>query len=282
VTAPAPSSGAPRKRSKRATLDPDELAALEEQRDFLLRSLADLDREHDAGDLEDDDYQTLKDDYTARAADVLRAIDEQRSAFDAARRPRSLGRTLGWVAAVAVFAIVSGVVVAGAIGARKPGESASGGITVTQTATQRANQCIPKIQSDPQAASDCFDKVLEEDNTNVVANTWSAWLYSLVSENLDGAEKRTYQALAAVRLDTAVESDPNYSYARAFRAVVAYRNGRYEDARKYLQDFKDHNPAADATAIIAQMDLEANLAKALAGGTTTTTAAPAATTTPGG
>ena len=96
MTAPA----APKKsRVKPAALDPDELAALEEQRDFLLRSLADLDREHDAGDLEDDDYQTLKDDYTARAADVLRAIEERRAASGGSSRSGSGSiavRKAGW------------------------------------------------------------------------------------------------------------------------------------------------------------------------------------------
>lgn len=270
-------SAAPEKRPpRRGALDPDQLAALEEQRDFLLRSLADLDREHDAGDLTDDDYRTLKDDYTARAADVLRALDEQRAAFDDARRPRSLGRTLAWVAGIAVFAVVSGVVVAGALGARKAGESSSGGVTVAQTSTQRANECIPKIQSAPDEAAACFESILKEDQRNVVALTWSAWLYSLVSENLEGTDRTTYQALAAVRLDDAVEVDPNYSYARAFRAIVAYRNGRYQDAATYLQEFKDNDPAADAVAIMEQMGLEADLQEALAGsaGTSTTTTAP--------
>ena len=45
-------------------LDLDELARLEEERKFLLRSLDDLEREHDAGDMDEADYQTLKDDYT--------------------------------------------------------------------------------------------------------------------------------------------------------------------------------------------------------------------------
>ena len=273
MTAPAD----PKKRvSKRAVLDPDELAALEEQRDFLLRSLADLDREHDAGDLEDDDYQTLKDDYTARAADVLRAIDQQRAAFDDARRPRSLGRTVAWASAVLVFAVVSGVVVAGALGARKAGETSSGGVTVEQTGTQKANACIPKMQTDPQGASDCFEGILKDDPKNVVALTWSAWQLSLSADNFDDVDAATAKALAAVRLNTAVESDPNYSYARAFRAIVAYRNGRYDDAARYLQDFKDHDPASDAAAIIDQMDLEANLAKAQAGGAavTSTTVVP--------
>ena len=280
MTAPA----APRKKGGRRSLDPDQLAALEEQRDFLLRSLADLDREHDAGDLEDDDYQTLKDDYTARAADVLRAIEEQRAAFDEARPPRSLGRTFAWVAGVAVFAIVSGVVVAGAMGARKAGESVSGGITVAQTSTQKANECIPKMQSDPQAASDCFEKILTDDPENVVALTWSAWQLSLSADNFDPVDARTAKALAAVRLEEAVKSDPSYSYARAFRAIVAYRNGRYQDAQQYLKEFEANDPAADAEAIIRQMNLEANLTKALAdpSSVTTTTVPGTASTTPAG
>lgn len=268
MTAPA----APKKRSsKRVALDPDELAALEEQRDFLLRSLSDLDREHDAGDLEDEDYQTLKDDYTARAADVLRALDEQRAAFDDARKPRSVGRTLAWVAGVAVFAVIAGVTVANAMGARKAGESSSGGVSVEQTNTQKANACIPKIQSAPDEAAKCFETILKKDQQNVVALTWSAWLYSLVSESLDGTDKTTYQALAAVRLDDAVAVDPDYSYARAFRAVVAYRNGRFEDAQTFLQEFKDNDPAADAVAIIDQMGLEANLQQAIEDGATSST-----------
>jgi tetratricopeptide (TPR) repeat protein len=46
------------------------------ERDMLLRSLEDLDREHDAGDLSDKDYELLRDRYTARAASVLRALEE--------------------------------------------------------------------------------------------------------------------------------------------------------------------------------------------------------------
>ncbi|MBV8305542.1 MAG: hypothetical protein JOZ04_15120, partial [Acidimicrobiia bacterium] len=49
-----------------ATVDLDALADLEEQRRFLLQSLKDLDREREAGDIDDLDYRTLKDDYTAR------------------------------------------------------------------------------------------------------------------------------------------------------------------------------------------------------------------------
>ena len=48
------------RRGGRVTrVDLDVLAELEEERRFLLRSLADLEREHDAGDIDDVDYATL-------------------------------------------------------------------------------------------------------------------------------------------------------------------------------------------------------------------------------
>ena len=63
-----------------------------EERDFLLRSLQDLDEERRAGDVEAHDYDVLKDGYTARAAAVLRVLDRRRveaeqMAIAAARTP---------------------------------------------------------------------------------------------------------------------------------------------------------------------------------------------------
>jgi hypothetical protein len=47
---------------------------LEDQRTFLLVSIEDLDAEHEAGDIDLDDYLALRADYTARAASVLRQL----------------------------------------------------------------------------------------------------------------------------------------------------------------------------------------------------------------
>ena len=60
-------------------MNPDRLAELEEERRFLLRSLDDLEREHEAGDVDEHDFEVLRDGYTARAARVLRAIDDGQS-----------------------------------------------------------------------------------------------------------------------------------------------------------------------------------------------------------
>ena len=66
---------------------------LEQERDFLLRSLSDLERERAAGDMEEADFLALRDGYTARAAAVLRALEAARSSIGPAQFTRgSAGR----------------------------------------------------------------------------------------------------------------------------------------------------------------------------------------------
>ena len=261
-------------------LDPDQLAHLEDQRTFLLSSLADLEREHDAGDLDDEDYAALRDDYTARAAETLRAIDQKRAAFADARRPRSTRRTVAIIGGVGLFAVLAGFLVAASLGARKAGETSSGGITVAETTSQQANACIQKMAApgqDPTKAIDCFQKVLKKDDQNVVALSWLGWQLSLSAPSFREAERLTLQEAAQGFVDRAVKADPDYSYGRAFRAVIAYRNGDPAKAKQYLADFKAHDPSAEASQIIQQMGLEKNIEQDLANpltATTTTTVAP--------
>jgi len=271
-----------------ASLDPDDLANLEEERDFLLRSLEDLEREHDAGDLEDDDYATLRDDYTVRAAETLRAIDEHRLAFADDRPTSSRGRTIVVFGAVVVFAVIAGLVIAASIGSRDAGETSSGGITVRKSPSQRAQLCVAKLQElqtkGPAKAIACYKAVLDDDPKNVVALSWLGWTLEL-STGLNGiadAQVAELQSSASDLVDRALEVNPDYSYALAFRAIMAYRHGDPAAAKKYLADFRAHQPSADAVQVIAQMDLDKNIAAALASTTTTTSTTPSTTTGPPG
>ncbi|MCB0977907.1 MAG: hypothetical protein KDB02_10660 [Acidimicrobiales bacterium] len=261
-------------------LDPDELAALEDQREFLLRSLEDLEKEHDAGDLDDADYETLRDDYTARAAEVLRSIEAQHDLMEEARRPRNWGRTLVVVGAVVAFAVLAGVLVAASLGRRGEGDTASGGISANRSPSQRALECQTKYgpaQIEP--ALKCFTAVLKDDPKNAVALTWFAWLTDLaVSENPNSEQARFVMAQSERMLDEAIRYNPNYSYARALRAVVAFRHGDFEGAKKYLAEFEANDPSQDARAIINQFDLknriEEGLAESKQPSPTTTTTTP--------
>ena len=115
----------------KVAVDLDALSDLEEQRRFLLQSLKDLDRERDAGDIDESDYRTLRDDYTARAAAVLHAIEENKAGLvqqRQTRRRRSTKVTALVVAAVIAFAIGGGVLVASTSGQRVPGQTATGNV----------------------------------------------------------------------------------------------------------------------------------------------------------
>jgi tetratricopeptide (TPR) repeat protein len=98
---------------------------LEAERDFLLRSLDDLDREHVSGELTDQEYETLRNDYTRRVAAVVRFLDET--------EPRKVGMAISgrfwrWFAVILSVGVLSGFAVAQFSGLRAPGETISGEI----------------------------------------------------------------------------------------------------------------------------------------------------------
>jgi len=105
--------------------DPDALASLESERDFLLRSIADLETERDAGNLDDERYRALKDDYTARAAAVLRSIEEGRDAGQAPP-PVPRNRKMLTGGAIVAFVVVAALALAAASGKRHDGQTVTG------------------------------------------------------------------------------------------------------------------------------------------------------------
>src|SRR6185503_17056957 len=74
----------------------------------------------------DADYQTLKDDYTARTAAVLRAIEDDRAAFASARPRRRPLRLVVAGVVIAALALGAGLLVAQSSDDRNPGDVATG------------------------------------------------------------------------------------------------------------------------------------------------------------
>jgi tetratricopeptide (TPR) repeat protein len=262
-----------RGRGGAAALDPDELAALLEQRDFLLTSLDDLEREHSAGDLDDDDYTALRDDYTARAAEVLRAIDDRRQAMDEVRPPPSPGRVAAIAAAVLVVAALAGVGVAQVAGRRSAGETATGG--VRPTATQEARRCQPLTAGGKAGqAVECYQAVLDENPDNPTALAWLGWTLVLSSGALEAGTQSEALAAGKSFLDRAVAADADYPDARAFRAIVAQREGRLVDAKADLDALYAADPPPQVRSLTDTLreEVERELAEPTAATTTATTA----------
>jgi tetratricopeptide (TPR) repeat protein len=221
-------------------VDLDALADLEEQRRFLLQSLQDLDREREAGDIDDADYRTLKDDYTARAAAVLHAIDERKAGLAqkqrGVRRRRSTKWTAVVLAGVVALAIGGGVLVASTSGQRVPGQTATGNVP-SNVSDQLAAAQQDIAQGKAVGALKLYDQVLRQDPNNAQALTFRGWI--LESANLHD------EALAS--LDKALAADPTFAMAHYFKGAVLFE-GKNDpaDAVKEFEAFLASNPPADA------------------------------------
>jgi tetratricopeptide (TPR) repeat protein len=274
-------SGRATAASTRRALDPDALAALEEERDFLLRSLDDLEREHDAGDVDDTDYAELKDDYTARAAAVLRAIDDRRELAASAASSRSWGRTAGVLGIVAVLALGVGWFVFRDAGTRAPGQGLSGDarqdsanlVLQAQSYFGQARQALN--DGDSQAAVDNFeqsiqtyDKALEISPGNAEAMAYRGWVLHNVAIASTSAQAAELDAQAMQWLDRAVAADPTFADARIFRAILLSNLGEYAAAQADLDQVDEAKVPS-----FMQTDLDnlrADVAAGLSGSTTTT------------
>ncbi|MFP4512524.1 MAG: hypothetical protein ACLFRV_06215 [Acidimicrobiales bacterium] len=220
-------------------LDPDALAALEEERDFLLASLRDLDREYEAGDVDEDDYRTLRDDYTHRAASTLRAIEQRRAARTDAVTPRRPGRTVAGIAGVVVFALLAGFGVAKAAGDRTSSDGLTG--DVRATVGQMLFRCDElRAQTQIRDALECYDDVLEQHPANAEAMTSKGWTLAISG----------LPDLGWPYFEDALLVDPGYSDLRAFRAIVLNWWCRPEETLAELDAFDDSDPLAEMETLI--------------------------------
>lgn len=249
ATDDAASASAP--AGSRRRLDPDALAALEDERDFLLRSLDDLERERAAGDVDEHDYATLKDDYTARAARTIRAIESHQARVAATRPPRSRRRRAATVVGVAAFALLAGVLVAQASGRRGAGDTLSGDIREsTRSQLSEAVELASEQRYDE--AIEIYDEVLAEQPDNAEALAYKGWF-----------QFQSGDAEAVDTLMAASEADPDYPDTYAFLAVILTRAGRPDLALTALDQFEALDPPASALQLTAGLrdQIESQLAE---------------------
>jgi tetratricopeptide (TPR) repeat protein len=222
-------------------------AALEEQRDFLLRSLDDLERERLAGDVDEHDYAALKDDYTARAAAVIRAIEVRRDPVAPRPSGRRWARSVAWAAGVVVFAVLAGVLVAQSAGRRDPGGFATGDIR--QTVAGRLNEAGGLMSEGRfDEAIERYDSVLADQPANPEALTYRAWALRLSGQREEGF----------TGLIEAATIVPDYPDVHALLAVVFFQEGLYELAAREVELVEGLDAPADIRELIeplaAQID----------------------------
>ena len=186
--------------------------AVEEERAFLLRSIVDLDAEYAAGDLDEADYRTLRDDYVARAAALLRSVSTSAHPPDtSAHRRGGAWRRVAIVAAVLAAAVGAGVAVATTAGERVGDAQATGSLPEASTDRIARAQLLVR-QGEILEAIKVYDDLLADDPENPVALAERGWLISRVDASL---VDRGLQSI-----DAALEVDPAFAEAHFFRGMI--------------------------------------------------------------
>src|SRR4051794_3383403 len=206
----------------RVGADLDRLAQLEDERSFLLRSLADLEREHEAGDVDGHDYETLRDGYTARAADVIRSIESHQTALPP-RRPLRWSRVIMGVIATAIIGIGAGVLLTRSSAERQPGQSITGDAPGGDQVNSLLVQARSLQLTDPAKTIELYTQVLTKDPKNVEALTYRGWTSALVASSASGEVQQLLVTRAVKDLDAARAADPTYADAQCFTAIVRLR-----------------------------------------------------------
>ena len=214
----------------RRRIDPDALADLEEQRDLLLRSLDDLEREHEAGELSTADYEALRDETTRRTADLVRSIESGRlSIAQGPRTPRSRVVLAG--VAVTAVAVAAGVAVASSSGSREPGTFGSG--EVRDLTDDRLEEASALARSgDVQGALELYDGVLADDPQNVEALSERGLLLASLSE---AADLPDLLVTGRRSIEQALEVDPGNPRPLFYLGLIQRLEGDSEAAVATLQ-----------------------------------------------
>ena len=254
---------------------------LENERDFCLRSLRDLDAEFAAGDIDEHDYRNLRDSYTVRAAAVLKALAATTgsSSGSAAAAPTANGSTphaassgvaggraarTGWRrragVAVGVVVITAGAcwTVIESSATRLPGQEITGqALGSEQVASQllAAQKAISK--GDDVSALKDYQKVLSSQPGQPEALTGEGWLLAQTQQ-----PSLLNQGLGM--LARAEQAAPDYAPAHLYRGIALLSEDDYSDAISELQWYLGHSPDPQLAPKVRQA-LQAAQAKAAQG-----------------
>ncbi|MFP5326370.1 MAG: tetratricopeptide repeat protein [Acidimicrobiia bacterium] len=224
--------------------------SLQARREFLLRSLEDLDVERAAGELSDQRYRALHDSYTAQAAAVLRALDRAESANVEASTGQGVTgrrRQRAVFAAAGLAVIGSGaILLTGALSDREPGQTITGNaqsagssldVLADQAASRPDDVDAQLAYARALLAADrvvdalrAYDAAALADPDNPEALAYGGWIVFLAGLTDDALE----------RIDAAVTADPTYPDGHFFRGMVLLRGrsdtaGALTELREYLR-----------------------------------------------
>lgn len=219
---------------------------MDDEREFWLESLDDLDEELAAGDLEQEDHRVLSRSYTRQVAQTLRGDREQPQKSDSKGR----GKLIAVAAGLVVVGVLAGVFLARAVGSRHSGDTITGNDAVTSVPGLLRNAEESAAAGNLGEAIAIYDRVLERSPSNPTALAYKGWFLALQGQEAEAADV----------LADAVVAAPGYPDARAFRAILLYRTGDCFGASAELAAFDATNPPEFISQLVETQGLRTNIA----------------------
>ena len=243
-----------------------------DRREFLERSLADLEEEHAAGDLSDDDHARLRADYERR----LDALEhpEPPPAAPRHRPPRraSPGGRFAAIAFVIAVAVGAGALLAASVGRRDAGDNITG---IDLSDDEASSGPAATGTTLPPALSSCFELSSSEAFDCYIAYTRAnpddarGFLYFGVYSVSQGIEAESQELIdgGETFLRRALEIAPGLVEARANLAILLERTGRDAEAAEVLAPLEGQDLPEDVQQLVDFV--RENLDEAAASSTTT-------------
>ena len=228
---------------------------LQDEREFLLRSIEDLQDQRRTGEIDPERFEQLLGDYTSRAATTLRTLNqlEAPTVTDDERPERPRGH---WVAPAVAAGLVVGaiaIILPGAVSDRAPGQTITGN-TDLAAPDPTAEQVVAFAASRPDNAEaqlgaarallgqgqlidalKAYDRAAALEPGRPEPHAYGGWIVLLA-----GLPDR-----ALARLDRAVDADPSYPDAHFFRAMALRELDRDAEAVTELETYLRLTPSAD-------------------------------------
>lgn len=259
-TTPADGTGRAARAASRAAADGERWRLLDEEQ-FLRRSLEDAEREHQAGDLSDEDFRLLAERDRTRLAEVRRLLDRRdQPAGDpgppvlpaeaeraspavpaASRRHRRW-----WLAALGTALVVAGMVllVLDLETPRLPGQTPTGGVSLNaeQRVQRQLAQAATLVEEHRvSAALGIYGTVLAEDPRQPEALAQWGWLeWGIGARTHDARLVRAGTAFVA----EALRADPQFTAAHLYMGTIDEAAGDDASAvAQYGRFLAGHPPA---------------------------------------
>ena len=215
-----------------------------ERKEFLLKSLQELDQELESGNLSSDDHDMLVRRYTRELA----GIAESEEATSSGQRPKKGYRTkaLLWSLGVVLLGVVAGITVSQTSGDRSEGESITGSIRKSVNTQISEAQMLLGNRDRWGEAIEIFDQVLEVQPSNVEAMTYRSWL------NYQSGADADIQIAA---WEEVLVLEPSYPDALVFISIALSNEGRHSQAATYLDKLRSSPVREDILGIVQQRGL---------------------------